>query len=285
MPQVKGQATWLTNVRQKAVDRRAGIDSSMVKIENGRIEEDMRRTLDHIHLARHRALTEREFDLKETKSTAKNYASIQYLAKENSVEAVVSKRRATGMAHSAGPTRTAPRPTSEYGGKRPQTGMANTGKSSFGPVYIDDDTDEDEGDGEDTDFHGDFHTRGETPKARSKTAKSSMPPRCPRQKFVGRSLREIRKSLYEEFTTNHEGEENGEGRSFQELKDASHIDKLHDAQRAARETKCQRLKERMIEDEKFRLQQKLKGFYRDLEVFKGSPNKHNPRTGYTYVYS
>lgn len=93
MPQVKGTATWLTNVRQKPPEERVRLDYSSPHLENERIEEEKKQELNVIHCQQHRAMADRAYLIKEAKDAVRRYSQMQVLMKHNAVAAFLKKRR------------------------------------------------------------------------------------------------------------------------------------------------------------------------------------------------
>lgn len=69
MPQVRGNTTWQTNPRviQQPLMKPVRIDQSSQKIENGRMDENLREELSNLHMAQHRSFADRNWLIKEVR--------------------------------------------------------------------------------------------------------------------------------------------------------------------------------------------------------------------------
>ena len=70
MPQSKGTATWLTNVKQDAPLERVRLDNSRAKIENKRMDMNYEYTADALFLQQHRSKADMNFELRYDRLTA-----------------------------------------------------------------------------------------------------------------------------------------------------------------------------------------------------------------------
>lgn len=291
MPQIRGSANWLTNLRQEARVQSIGIDQSEQHILNNVAEEEMRAQIDQLHIQQHRVLVDTEFELQETRKEVENYGRMQEMAKLTNVDVIMRKR----------PSKcSTPVPSEE---KLPisssnflliTTGVGDeaqsTGKRESSVTKVDSE-DEDQG------FHqSQSHLLNAAEPARVKRITSSRSrTRRPRTSYLpGRRTQEIRRAVRSEFTEapkktrpktslgirgpeEDDSSENEEqvaaGRSFQELKKVSHIDKLLDAEKNAKREEQQRILQQQRQKESAILQQRIEQFYKRLDDFKKSSNK------------
>ena len=77
MPQVKGNASWLTNVRQEVPRQKVGIDESKPRMKNTRMDSDLDEELDRLHLEQYRRLVDTRFELQDVKEEVDKWQTMQ----------------------------------------------------------------------------------------------------------------------------------------------------------------------------------------------------------------
>ncbi|KAK2145192.1 hypothetical protein LSH36_696g01087 [Paralvinella palmiformis] len=216
MPQVKGNATFLTNLRRQTpeLERRVGIDNSDAHIENEAIEERKRKELEQIHLQQHRTLVERMYELTTTKKDCCNYQRMKSIAKETRVERIMDERRkekeeifkritSKDGVNSNNKTTGSGRLMVTAAGMssiRPQTvgGAPRLAQNGFSQIRIDDS----ESDSDD-DYYGRRYAglKSTTALKPRTTAHPSRSRRRPKTSHPARSIRQIRQALETEFSS------------------------------------------------------------------------------------
>ena len=93
MPQSKGTATWLTNVRQDAPLERVRLDNSRAKIENKKIDHEHGRKVEIIRMKYHRSKADIKFELKQAREEADRWRMMRLQLDKNQARSAVESRR------------------------------------------------------------------------------------------------------------------------------------------------------------------------------------------------
>ena len=77
MPQTKGSGNWLANTRQVTPDSRVRLDYSDATLENDRLDDDTKRTVDTLFCQQHRAMADRAHSIRQTRDMMRDYTDMQ----------------------------------------------------------------------------------------------------------------------------------------------------------------------------------------------------------------
>ena len=318
MPQSKGTATWLTNVRQDAPLERVRLDNSRARIENKRIDHEHDQNVEMIWLKHRRNKADMKFELKRAREEADRWRRMRAQLERNRVRSVIDPRRKERQllrqqAEEAnyaiiGPdgeiiqgstqTRKSSAKRSKSFGIRKLSGtrISRTSVNGFSnmdgyfsqsskrPITVgnyrqsqvfssdeSNDTSDDDGanDDSDDDVFNPYHNPSRKPSDSSKYEKPQG--KQGRRKststvgyYCGR-----KGSARSSISSEHDLHDSGKpGRSFQELKDLTHIDKITDNIKAGKRTEMLKLRETHQAQEHAKLQNRIETFYIDVETLK-----------------
>ena len=303
MPQSKGTATWLTNVRQDAPLERVRLDNSRAKIENKRIDHERGRKVEIIRMKYHRSKADIKFELKQAREEADRWRMMRLQLDKNRVRSAVESRRketilqrqeldeakytiigpdgeilhsnnTNGTRQTGGNTLF---PSVKQSGKLFRKSVSvdgsETGDHNKRPITVEkvntqvfssdsevDDT-EDDSNTSDDDVFSSHVPSNLKPSILSKTE----------SKPSGTNFSRPRTS----FSTSSLGSEYGlehssgkPGRSFQELKDLTHIDRITDNIKANKRTRILKIRHMHQAQEQERLQKRIESFCVDVEILK-----------------
>ena len=307
MPQVRGAANWLTNVRQPIPNKRAVYcDDSRARIENGHLDKAVDKKIDTIQQARHRKLADRLFELKQTKQDVKHYERLQTIIQNNNVQKALDKKPTH---HHQGTVRQVTIPlnndshpkfllvasgsnlVSSNNLHRPKT-TTGTFQSGFTKVNVDYDSDDD--------HYATVHRpRTRTPSPERQTGSQSKLralTALPRHK-QRRSRREILATVEhhdnprpntsqalmrpETSASRHSEAESVSqiigrkvpGRSFQELRSLTNVDQINYSCESVQREAVMLKRDEELQEQQEELQSKIEVFYLKLDQFK---QKQNP---------
>ena len=315
MPQSKGTATWLTNVRQDAPLERVRLDNSRARIENKRIDHEHHQKVETIWMKHHRNKADMKYELKRAREEADRWRRMRAQLEKNRVRSAVDSRRKDRQvlkqqAEEANYAIIGPdgeilhRNTSESSAKGPKTfgnrkhsgiEVFNSNPSGFKrmdshisegdkrPVTVvthrksvvfssDEDDDSDDNDTDDDDNDGVFnpHHRPSLKSASSETV-PGIHGRSRSSSTVVPFLRRKSSSRSSVVSSEHDAQDHASGnpgRSFQELKDLTHIDKITDSQKVSKRAELLKLRETRQAEERAKLEQRIQSFYVDVETLK-----------------
>ena len=302
MPQSKGTATWLTNVRQDAPLERVRLDNSRAKIENKRIGHEHGMKVEIIRMKYHRSKADMKFEIKQAREEADRWRRMRLqLEKNRSRSAVESRRKETILLRQKldevkytiiGPDgeilHSNANGTRQTGGntflpkvKRSVSSSETEGHSKnqipverlnaleFSSDSEVNDNDDDSHQSNDDVFNSPVPSNLKPP-IPSKT-ESHQGKRDQSKATSGKNLLRPRTS----FSSSSFGSEYGlehstgkPGRSFQELKDLTLIDKITDNIKANKRTKILKIRHMHQAQEQERLQKRIESFCVDVEILK-----------------
>ncbi len=291
MPQIKGTATWLTNVKREVPSENVGIDESDAKIENERIEADLCNNINSLQMKKHRWRADQEFELRMARREAEKWKRMQELVGKNHVLEVMDRRQEHKSDFSAITTvDKANHHVSFRKGQRIPRSKTALEKTNRFSSFIDSDSDDDINYGSKRSPSRYLSTtnraQGHSSKKKSRgfsaneitvsngRPKTSVPKgRSKSHPLSRRNKTRPKSSLgFSSITPNvgsHDSTGNGtHERSFQELKDLTHIDKITESIKSAKHVEHVRKKELERQEEKDVLQRKIQQFYNDVDEFK-----------------
>ena len=312
MPQSKGTATWLTNVRQDAPLERVRLDNSRAKIENKKIDHEHGKKVEIIRMKYHRSKADIKFELKQAREEADRWRMMRLQLDKNRVRSAVESRRketmlqrqkldgakytiigpdgeilhsnnANGTRQTGGQTLF---PNVKQSGKlfrkSVSVGGSETGDHNKRPITIEKvntqvfssdsevgDTDDDSSISDDDVFNS--HVPSNLKPSIPSKPESNQRKRDQWKSVSGTNFFRPRTS----FSTSSFGSEYGlehssgkPGRSFQELKDLTHIDKITDNIKANKRTRILKIRHMHQAQEQERLQKRIDSFCVDVEILK-----------------
>ena len=311
MPQSKGTATWLTNVRQDAPLERVRLDNSRAKIENKKIDHEHRRKVEIIRMKYHRSKADIKFELKQAREEADRWRMMRLQLDKNRVRSAVESRRKETIlqrqeldgakytiigpdgeilhSNANGTRQTGGNilfPSVKQSGKlfrkSVSVGGSETGDHNKRSITVEkvnsqlfssdsevDDTDDDSNTSDDDVFNSHVPSNLK-PSIPSKTD-SNQGKRDQSKSVSGTNFFRPRTS----FSTSSFGSEYGlehssgkPGRSFQELKDLTHIDRITDNIKANKRTRILKIRHMHQAPEQERLQKRIEWFCVDVDILK-----------------
>ena len=307
MPQSKGTATWLTNVRQDAPLERVRLDNSRAKIENKRIDHEQGRKVEIIRMKYHRSKADIKFELKQAREEADRWRMMRLQLDKNRVRSAVESRRKETIlqrqeldgakytiigpdgeilhSNSNGTRQTGGQtlfPSVKQSGKLLRKSVSiscsETGDHNKRPITVEKDF---SSDSEVDDTDDDSNTSNDD--VLNSHVPSNLKPSIPSKTESKQEKRDQSKSVSEtnffrprtSFSSSSLGSEYGlehssgkPERSFQELKDLTHIDRITDNIKASKKTRILKIRHMHQAQEQERLQKRIESFCVDVEILK-----------------
>ena len=311
MPQSKGTATWLTNVRQDAPLERVRLDNSSAKIENKKIDHEYGRKVEIIRMKYHRNKADMNFELKQAREEADRWRRMRLqLDKNRARSAVESRRRETilqrqkldevkytiigshgeilhsnadGTRQTRGNTllpsvkqsgksfsKSVSSETGDHSKRSLTVESLNVEELSSDSEVHDDDSNHSDDDNDDDDVFNSHVQSNHKPLIPSKT-ESTHEKRYQSKSVSGTNFFRSRTS----FSSSSFGSEYGlehsygkPGRSFQELKDLTLIDKITDNIKASKKTRILKIRHMHQAQEQEQLQKRIQSFCVNVDILK-----------------
>ncbi|CAD5116622.1 unnamed protein product [Dimorphilus gyrociliatus] len=255
MPQVRGNTTWLTNPRviQQPKMKPVRIDQSSQKIENGRMDDNLREELSNLHMAQHRSFADRNWMIKEVRGDVEEMHRIKRESR-NCKSAIRSLTAGTTRGNSQSP---------------------NNSSKLNSWVHIDDDEDD----------YVEMNKEVYRPKT-SKRVKRVSPTRRARTALeLKRDEAKMKEQLASEQRTQTAlgFERDLEKQSFQELCFNGKGRKLCDDEADMRRMAIRNARKRMLLADEDRLKGKIRQFYQDLEKLQLNPQSRTNSTSHSFL--